>query len=224
MHGEWIVPDWPAPRNVHALMTTRSFGDLKSEASRSKLRARLPAEPCWLKQVHGVRVVNAAGAAAGVEADASFTTGRNVVCAVMAADCMPVLLAGERGEAVGIAHAGWRGLCAGVIEATVAAMGLPASRLLAWLGPAIGPSAYEVGAEVRAAFLARDARAEAAFAPSRPGHWLLDLYAVARQRLAGLGVTRISGGGYCTASDPALFYSYRRDAAAQRMAAAIWLA
>jgi len=143
---------------------------------------------------------------------------------VMAADCMPVLFADERGEAVGAAHAGWRGLAAGVIEATVNAIGLPPGRLLAWLGPAVGPQAYEVGAEVRAAFLQRDARAASAFAETRPGHWRLDLYAVARQRLASLGVSSVSGGGYCTASDPARFYSYRRDGASERMAAVIWLA
>ena len=137
---------------------------------------------------------------------------------------MPVLLADERGQAVGIAHAGWRGLCAGVIEAAVAAMGAPAGRVLAWLGPAIGPDAYEVGEEVRAAFVDRDTRAAAAFRPARPGHWHLDLYGVARQRLAACGVTRTSGGGLCTASEPARFYSWRRDRAAERMAAAIWLA
>jgi hypothetical protein len=222
--SELIVPDWPVPARVRALVTTRELGDLKDARARSRLRGFLPSEPLWLKQVHGVNVVDAASATPGVEADASITTARNVVCAVMAADCMPVLLADERGEAVGIAHAGWRGLSAGVIEATVAAMGVPAGRLLAWLGPAIGPTAYEVGAEVRDAFLAKDAHAEAAFAPTGPGHWHLDLYAVARQRLAGLGITRISGGGFCTASEPARFFSYRRDKAPQRMAAAIWLA
>jgi YfiH family protein len=221
--GELIVPDWPAPPIVHALVTTRSFGDLRSETSRRKLRARLPADPCWLKQVHGVRVVDAASAAPGVEADASFASARNVVCAVMAADCMPVLLADERGETVGVAHAGWRGLSAGVIEATIAAMGVPAQRLLAWLGPAIGPRAYEVGGEVRNAFLKCDPQAAQAFSASRPGHWLLDLYAVARQRLTGIGVARILGGGYCTASDTKRFYSYRRDGASERMAALIWL-
>lgn len=142
----------------------------------------------------------------------------------MVADCMPVLLADERGEVVGIAHAGWRGLCAGVIEAAVAAIGAPGSRILAWLGPAIGPLAYEVGEEVRAAFVDRDARAAAAFRPARPAHWHLDLYGVARQRLAACGVTRVSGGGLCTASDPARLYSWRRDRAAERMAAVIWLA
>ena len=187
------------------------------------MRERLPSNPVWLKQVHGVVVVNAASAPAGVEADASFTTSQHVVCAVMAADCMPVLLCDDKGEAVAAAHAGWRGLSAGVIEAAVAAMGVPAGRLLAWLGPAIGPAAYEIGAEVREAFLARDAQAETAFVQTRPGHWRVDLYAIAKQRLARLGVTRVSGGGFCTASDAARFYSYRRDKAVERMAAAIWL-
>lgn len=224
MDDELIAPDWPAPRQVRALVTTRPFGDLKEESSRKKLRALLPADPRWLKQVHGVGVIDAARCAGPVEADASFAMQKNVVCAVMAADCMPVLLADERGEAVGAVHAGWRGLCAGVIESTVAAIGLPAPRLIAWLGPAIGPRAYEVGEEVRDAFLKADAGAARAFAAHRPGRWLLDLYAVARQRLQALGVKRVSGGGFCTATDAARFYSFRRDRAPQRMAAAIWLA
>lgn len=196
---------------------------MKSEAGRLRLRALLPAEPVWLRQVHGTEVVDAASASAGTAADASYTHEKNIICAVMAADCMPVLLADERGEVVGIAHAGWRGLCAGVIEATTAAMGVPAGRILAWLGPAIGPGAYEVGEEVRAAFVDRDARTAAAFQSTRPGHWHLDLYAVARQRLAGCGVARVFGGGLCTASDPLRFYSWRRDRAGGRMAAAVWL-
>ena len=137
---------------------------------------------------------------------------------------MAVLLADERGEVVGIAHAGWRGLCAGVIEATIAAMGVPAGRILAWLGPAIGPGEYEVGEEVRAAFVQRDARAATAFVPSRQGHWHLDLYAVARQRLASIGAARVSGGGLSTAADGARIFSWRRDKASERMAAAVWLA
>jgi YfiH family protein len=149
----------------------------------------------------------------------------------MAADCMPVLLADEAGGVVAAAHAGWRGLSAGVIEATVgemraamrAAMRVPAAGIIAWLGPAIGPRVYEVGEEVRTAFLERDAAAAAAFVATRPGHWLLDLYAVARQRLAKLGVERVYGGGLCTYSDPERFYSYRRDGASGRMAALIWL-
>ena len=196
---------------------------MKSEAARARLRDRLPAEPRWLRQVHGVNVVDAASVEPGTAADASFAREINVVCTVMVADCMPVLLADERGEAVGIAHAGWRGLAAGVIEATVKAMVLPPDRILGWLGPAIGPDAYEIGEEVRDAFLQRDARAESAFNPTRSGHWRLDLYAIARQRLAASGVTRVSGGGFCTASDAARFFSWRRDKASERMAAAIWL-
>lgn len=223
MATEVIVPDWPGLPNVRGLVTTRALGDMKSEAGRQRLRAHLPADPVWLRQVHGVTAVDAAVAPARIDADASFATRRHAVCAVMVADCMPVLLADERGEAVAVAHAGWRGLSAGVIEAAVSAMGVPAKRLLAWLGPAIGPAAYEIGEEVRAAFLQRDARAQAAFAATRPGHWRLDLYLVARQRLATAGVTRVYGGGFCTASDGARFYSYRRDRASERMAAAIWL-
>jgi YfiH family protein len=188
------------------------------------LRSLLPAEPVWLRQVHGIAVVDAARSQPGVAADAAFTREPGVVCAVMAADCMPVLLAHEAGEAVAIAHAGWRGLCGGVIEAAIGAMGVPAALVLAWLGPAIGPDAYEVGEEVRSAYLERDAAAAAAFRLTRPGHWQLDLYAVARQRLAARGVARVFGGGLCTASDAARFFSYRRDRASERMAAAIWLA
>ncbi len=224
MPPEAILPDWGAPARVRALVTTRAFGDMKSDEGRRRLRARLPADPAWLKQVHGTGVLDAARAASGDEADASFTTRAGVVCVVMVADCLPVLLADATGGVVGVAHAGWRGLCAGVIESTVAAMQVPAGRLLAWLGPAIGPGAYEVGEDVRAAFVDRDARAAGAFAPTRPGHWHLDLYAIARQRLSDASVGRASGGGFCTASDAARFFSYRRDKARERMAAAIWLA
>jgi YfiH family protein len=223
MTADAIFPHWPVPPRVRALVTTRALGDMKGEQGRARLRSLLPAEPTWLRQVHGIEVVDAARAESGVAADASFTRETGVVCAVMAADCMPVLLAQDGGEAVAIAHAGWRGLCAGVIEAAIGAIGAPGGRILAWLGPAIGPAAYEVGEEVRAAFLDRDARAAAAFRSARPGHWHLDLYAVARQRLASSGVTRVFGGGLCTASDAARFFSYRRDRATERIAAAVWL-
>lgn len=223
MSAELILPEWPAPPRVRALMTTRALGDVKSVEGRARLRAHLPAGPLWLKQVHGVEVVDAASAPAGTAADASFARDANVVCAVMAADCMPVLLADVKGEAVAAAHAGWRGLSAGVIEAAIDAMRVPPERLIAWLGPAIGPEAYEIGAEVRAAFLERDARAESALRPTRPGHWNLDLYAVARQRLAARGVTRVSGGGFCTAFERERFFSWRGERATGRMAAAIWL-
>ena len=142
------------------------------------------------------------------------------VCAVMFADCMPVLLTDDTGSVVAAAHAGWRGLAAGVIEATLDTMKIDSSKLLCWLGPAIGPRVYEVGDEVRAAF----AGYETSFTATRPGHWLLDLYAVARQRLARHGVTRVFGGGFCTYSEPERFYSFRRDGARERMAAFIWLA
>jgi YfiH family protein len=218
---ETITPDWAAPAGVRALVTTRALGDVKTELARTRLRRLLPADPLWLQQVHGIGVVDASRATSGTEADAACSRTRGAVCAVMAADCMPVLLASE--GVVGAAHAGWRGLSAGVIEATVAAMEAPARELVVWLGPAIGPRAYEVGEEVREAFLRHAGEAQSAFTPTRPGHWHLDLYAVARQRLAALGVTRVSGGDFCTAADPARFYSYRRDKASQRMAALVWL-
>ena len=223
MQAELIVPDWPAPARVRGLVTTRALGDMKRSEARARLRRYLPEEPRWLKQVHGVGVVEASGALALTSADASHTRKERTVCAVMIADCMPVLLAHDGGDVVAIAHAGWRGLCAGVIEATVAAMAVPEAHLLAWLGPAIGPADYEVGEEVRAAFIERDARAASAFLPTRPGHWRLDLYAVARQRLAARGVTRVFGGGFSTAADSARFFSYRRDKNSARMAAAIWI-
>lgn len=223
MTAESLSPDWPAPAGVRALITTRAMGDMKQAAARAKLRALLPAEPRWMRQVHGTTVLETPFDE-GLAADASVTRQRGEVCVVMAADCMPVLLASDDGSAAGAAHAGWRGLSAGVIEATVARMGVPPASLLAWLGPAIGPRAYEVGDEVRAAFLERDANAASAFTATRPGHWLLDLYAVARQRLAALGVQRVSGGGHCTHTDAANFYSYRRDGATERMAAVVWIA
>jgi YfiH family protein len=192
-------------------------------STRGEADPALPAPAVWLKQVHGTAVVDAAEAAHEPEADASVARRAGVVCVVKAADCLPVLFANDAGTVVGAAHAGWRGLAAGVIEATVDAMRAPPGTLIAWLGPAIGPRAYEVGEEVRAAFLARDARAESAFVPNRPGHWLLDLYAVARQRLAARGVTRVHGGGLCTYSDPQRFPSFRRDRTRERIAAFVWL-
>ncbi|MDW8469866.1 MAG: peptidoglycan editing factor PgeF [Burkholderiales bacterium] len=221
---EVLVPDWPAPERVRALVTTRALGDLAEPAARARLRARLPAEPVWLEQVHGAAVVEAGPQTAGARADASFARAPDVVCAVRMADCLPVLLAADDASVVGVAHAGWRGLAAGVIEATVAAIGAPPARLLAWLGPAIGPLAYEVGEEVRAAFVARDRALAAAFAPSRPGHWRLDLYAAARRRLAAAGVERVFGGGFCTYAEATRFFSWRRERTSARMAALVWLA
>ena len=211
-----IRPDWPAPERVRAFATTRELGDLKDAAVRRKLRALLPAEPAWLKQVHGARVIELDHESLR-EGDAAVTRTKGVVCGVQMADCMPVLFADDAGTTVAAAHAGWRGLAAGVLEATVAAMRVPPERVHAWLGPAIGPRAYEVGDEVRAAYAGH----EVAFTPTRPGHWLLDLYAVARRKLAGL--RSVSGGDFCTCSEER-FFSYRRDRTASRMGAFIWLA
>lgn len=220
--GDPIRPDWPAPANVRALVTTRAMGDMTG-TGRAALRVLVPAEPAWLKQVHGIQVVDLDRERGALEADAAVTRATRRVCVVGAADCMPVLLADRAGRVVAAAHAGWRGMAAGVIESTLDAMKVPPAEVLAWLGPAIGPRAYEVGEEVREAFLAHDAAAANAFQPTRPGHWLLDLYAVARQRLKAAGAGPVFGGGFCTFTQADRFFSFRRDRTRERMAALIWL-
>lgn len=241
-HPQWIVPDWPAPAAVHAFVTTRAGGvsappydslnlgvrtaDLPANVARNRaiLRAALPAEPAWLEQVHGADVVEAGIALPGARADASFTNRAGTVCTVLVADCMPVLFCARDGRGVAAAHAGWRGLAGGVLEATAAALARPGDALIAWLGPAIGPRQFEVGDDVLAAFSAGDAGATAAFAPypGRPGKWLCDLYALARRRLAALGIESFGGGG-CTVGDARL-YSHRRDQGRTgRMAAVVWM-
>lgn len=243
----FLFPDWPAPARVRAAFTTRRGGcsgapyaslnlglhcgdDVAAvTTNRARVAAALglPAAPAWLQQVHGCGVVSADAVADDAEApraDAAWTDRRGRPCVVMVADCLPVLLCDVDGTVVAAAHAGWRGLAAGVLEAAVAALPVPASRLLAWLGPAIGPGHFEVGPEVRAAFVARDAAAVAAFRPGRrAGAAYADLFLLARQRLAAVGVTRIFGGGICTYADDERFYSYRRDGVCGRMAALIWL-
>jgi YfiH family protein len=194
-----------------------------------RLEAYLPAPPAWLDQVHGtgVTVLRRSTHPVTPIADAAVTSERGIVCAVLTADCLPVLFANRSGTAIGIAHAGWRGLAAGVLEATIARLAdlrTQAHDLVAWLGPAIGPAAFEVGDEVRAAFVARDPGALACFAPQRGGKWLADLYALARRRLAAAGVTHVSGGGWCTRTDAMRFFSYRRQRESGRMAALVWLA
>lgn len=239
-HPGWIVPDWPAPRRVRALITTRAggvssekfsslnlgmrVGDEPERVARNRavLEACLPARPLWMKQVHGTAVVEAAGAAAGVEADGAFTRVESAVCAILTADCLPVLVCDRAGTAVGIVHAGWRGLAAGIIENVVAAIRVSAPELIAYLGPGIGPGAYEVGDDVRRAFVAASPGAERAFAPRGNGKFLADLYALARQRLAAAGVGAVYGGGYCTLSEER-FFSFRRDGITGRMASLIWL-
>jgi len=241
---QWLVPQWPVPARVRALVTTRAGGASGGSyssfnigmavgddpgavaANRSLLRALLPAEPCWLEQVHGTRVFEAGGAPedAPPEADASITRAAGVVLAIQSADCLPVLLAGREGRVIAAAHAGWRGLCDGVIEKTVRSMDVPGGSIVAWLGPAIGPLSYEVGEDVYRAFVDRDEEADSAFvARLAPGKYLLDLYALARQRLARLGVAEVHGGNYCTLRDSGSFFSYRRDGRTGRMATLLWL-
>jgi hypothetical protein len=172
--------------------------------------------------VHGVRVIDAALSSCLESADASVATHKQVVCVTMTADCLPVLLCDHAGTVVAAVHAGWRSLCDGVIEATVAAMPVPTDQLMAWLGPAIGPEAFEVGSEVRAQFMAKDEQAESAF-KAKGDKWLGDLYTIARQRLQRLGVTQVYGGGHCTFSEPETFFSFRRDGDTGRMGSFIWL-
>lgn len=239
---QFLWPDWPAPPSVRAVVTTRAggasrgpwaglnladhVGDEPTAVAENRRRLRealaLPAEPCWLTQVHGM-VVAVAGGEERPQADASVTRESGRVCAVLTADCLPVLFAGRSGDRVGIAHAGWRGLADGVLEATVRALGGEPAELLAWLGPAIGPQSFEVGPEVRDAFLAVDAAAADHCDPVGSDRWLVDLYGIARQRLADCGVTAIYGGGLCTYRDGTRFYSFRRDATTGRMASLIWL-
>lgn len=183
----------------------------------------LPAEPAWLNQVHGNRVAAAERVCVPVEADAACTQEPGRVCVVMTADCLPVLLCDRLGSRVAIAHAGWRGLAEGVISATVARMGCHPGDLLAWLGPAIGPDAFEVGEEVRAAFLALDLDNHSHFKPSPAGRWLADIYGLARRQLRALGISSVYGGHWCTFTDRERFFSYRRDGRTGRMASLIWL-
>ena len=285
MRPDWIVPDWPAPARVRAVMTTRAggvsqppyaslnpaghVGDDPAAVAENRciLREALPAEPIWLSQVHGVGVFEASGGgvdavpspqapppwgeggeepspsgrgqgegaelptSAGIPvADACVARRPGQVCAVLTADCLPVLFCDRAGSVVAAAHAGWRGLAAGVLEATVAAMRVPANEIVAWLGAAIGPDAFEVGEEVRQAFVEQHPLAAVAFRPAFPGtldaapkKWLADIYALARIRLAAVGVTDVYGGGLCTFTDAARFFSYRRDSTTGRMASLVWL-
>lgn len=240
----WIVPDWPAPARVRALLTTRSGGvspapyaslnlgdHVGDEArnvaeNRARVAACLPAAPRWLNQVHGSTVLELGLDAISPppEADAALAREPGQVCAVMTADCLPVLLCDQAGTVVAAAHAGWRGLHGGVLERTVAAMARPGGQLLAYLGPAIGPESFEVGDEVRDLFVADSAEAQAAFKPLRPGKWLANIYLLAHQRLARLGIHAVYGGGFCTVREAGRFFSYRRDGATGRMASLIWLA
>ncbi|MHB8623351.1 MAG: peptidoglycan editing factor PgeF [Sulfuricaulis sp.] len=242
---EFIYPDWPAPVHVKALTTTRNGGfsigpyaslnlsNLVGDESGNVRRNRallhevlkLPSEPLWLKQLHGNRVIDAFDAAPGEEADGCVTGTAGVVCAVLTADCLPIFICDRRSTRIGILHAGWRGLAAGIVEEGLRKIQLPTGNLLAWLGPAIGPSAYEVGNEVRQAFVSLDRELAAGFTPvpGRKGHWLADLYELARRRLHAQGVHSIYGGLRCTLRERNQFFSHRRDGGCGRMASLIWL-
>lgn len=242
--ASWFVPDWDVPPNVRSLTTTRVGGVSRGQfaslnlgdhvgddpiavaANRRRLTDALQASPLWLQQVHGTRVIDAGKEVPGgapPQADAALARETGVVCTVMTADCLPVLFCDSRGSVVAAAHAGWRGLLDGVLEATVSAMGVAGERIFAWLGPAIGPKAFEVGQEVRDAFVAIDSDAASAFQSLGKGKWLADIFQLARQRLARQGVLRVSGGQWCTFGAPERFFSYRRDGQTGRMATMIWL-
>ena len=241
-----IKPDWPAPEKVKALSTTRLCGVSQSpyesfnlglhvgddsgavEHNRQRLQKILatPYGPQWLQQVHGSDVIEANVTGEVRQADASFTSEMGVPCAVMTADCLPVLVCAKDGSQVAAAHAGWRGLANGVLEAVLGRMNSPASELLVWLGPAIGPKQFEVGVEVRDAFLSFSDECAKPFVENelKPNHWFADIYQLARIRLRAFGVEELYGGGFCTYSEPQRFFSYRRDGQTGRMASLIWLA
>jgi hypothetical protein len=246
-----IIPGWVgAPANIGALSTLRCDGVSRApyddgcggggfnlgmhvgdqpgdvEQNRARLQRMLPAQPAWLTQIHGARVVDATGVTDAPQADASFTTQAGVVCAIQTADCLPVLFCDAAGKVVGAAHAGWRGLAGGVLENTIDGMrNAGAGEILAWLGPAIGPQRFEVGEDVVTAFVNLDGETRTAFKPiaDRPEKYLADIYRLARIRLAKAGVQQVSGGGMCTVDDDRRFYSYRRDRVTGRMASLIWI-
>jgi len=249
---ELIEADWPAPAGIHALQTTRvggvspmpygelnlgsNTGDAPTVVAQNRRLLReqlaLPREPAWLRQVHGRQVIDASALSANdpaPAADAAATSAAGVVCAVLSADCLPVLFCSDDGQWIAAAHAGWRGLAAGVLEATIARAPQPPSRLLAWFGAAISPLHFEVGPEVRAIFVEACADDAAAFVPGRDGRWQADLYQLARLRLARTGLQRVYGGGRCCYAEAQQFYSFRRachqgQAETGRMATLIWRA
>ena len=246
-HPDWLVPDWSAP-GIGALMTTRAGGVSRApydrmnlrfevgdepaavQANRDRFKAACGARPVYLEQIHGARVVRLHGVEPpDAPADASIATEPGIACAVQVADCLPVLFAADGARAVGAAHAGWRGLAGGVLEATLAALcdaaGCAPGQVQAWLGACIGPARFEVGDDVRTAFGApADARATRHFRPAgAPGKWLADLPGLARERLRAAGVERTSGGGWCTVEQASRFFSYRRVGVTGRMVAAVWI-
>ncbi|MGQ0656489.1 MAG: peptidoglycan editing factor PgeF [Chromatiales bacterium] len=239
----WIAADWPAPSNVHALTTLRTggrsappyaslnlatHGGDRSECVAANRRrvaeaVGLPAEPVWLEQHHGTRVVDAVEANAGRRADGAYTERTGLVCAVLTADCLPILVCDRAGTEIAALHGGWRGLAGGIIENGVMRMRAPRAELLAWLGPAISAARYEVDERVRNAFAGQCPSIGPAFTPTSPGHYLCDLYAIARTQLAACDIHDVYAGSYCTHSDAERFYSHRRDGETGRMASLIWM-
>ena len=239
--SDWLIPDWPAPARVKACVTTRAGGvsqapfdslnlgdhvgddPMAVAENRRRLTDQFAIAPAWLQQVHGIAVVEADPTQVAT-ADASWTATPGIACTAMTADCLPVLFCNRAGTRVAAAHAGWRGLANGVLEASLDSLQVPADEVLAWLGPAIGPQAFEVGPEVREAFIAHLPQASQAFVPSHnAGKFLADIYQLARLRLAARGVTAVYGGGLCTVTDPR-FFSYRRNPRTGRFASLIWIA
>lgn len=248
--SRFLIPDWPAPANVRALSTTRSGGVSRPpyddgagggglnlgvhvgddadavSANRALLRAHLPSEPAWLTQVHGTQMLDASAVDDAPQADGSIATKARTVCVVQTADCLPVLLCDVSGTVVAAAHAGWRGLAGGILEHAVQRMRKAgATDIMAWMGPAIGPHSFEVGADVRDAFVSRNATMMNAFKPRSgiPGKYLADIYLLARMALDATGVSSVHGGMYCTVAESGRFYSYRRSGVTGRMASLIWL-
>lgn len=241
-HKQLLQADWPAPPNVHTLISTRQGGVSQGRfaslnvgdhvgddpaavaENRRRIQAHIPVPPAYLQQVHGNRVVEAADSLASpLQADAAFDRSGRAACAVMTADCLPVLFCNRAGSAVAAAHAGWRGLAGGVLQNTLAAMQSSGGDILAWLGPAIGPDAFEVGSDVLTAFIQADPAAEAAFEPIGHGKYLADIYLLATQILRRAGVSQIFGGQHCTVLERDRFFSYRRDGQTGRMVSAVWL-
>jgi YfiH family protein len=238
----WIRADWPAPSGIVAGCTLRNggvshnefkslnlgehVGDVQTSVSENRRRfvqaCSLPSEPVWLNQVHGCDAVVDPPRDSHPDADAVLSSKAGTVCAVLTADCLPVVFSSDNGAEIGVSHAGWRGLCGGVLEATVERFSVAPDSLLAWLGPAISSSAFEVGEEVRDAFIRHSEEAHSGFERNANGKWQADLYALARQRLSGAGVRRIFGGDYCTYGDPERFFSYRRDGQCGRMASFVF--
>jgi YfiH family protein len=238
-----LIPDWPAPEAVKAVITTRQggvsqapyhslnlathVGDAPEAVEENRKRligdCQLPGEPFWLSQVHGCQVADSASDHPGCEADAVFSLSPGVVCAVMTADCLPLLMTDRSGSRVCAVHAGWRGLAQGVVESAINRMGVAPEEIMVWLGPAIGPNEFEVGGEVCQAFLNACSDDAAAFRQGDGDRWLADIYQLARSRLKRLGVGYVGGGEYCTVQQSELFFSYRREGVTGRMASLIWL-